>query len=100
MPPINKTQATIDKNEILAAIDSRMSKFGEDHDTLTRIEELLKSKVVVDIEQIMDTLFGKDRNDGLVRTTQDIKGRINWFWLIGGAMFSALVYLVVMHLNP
>ena len=99
MPPRTpKQQAIIDKDELLEAIDSRMSKAGEDHDTLTRIEELLK-RVVTDIEQINDTLFGKDRDDGLVRAVQEVRNKVSWFWLIGGAMLSALVYLVILHIQ-
>jgi hypothetical protein len=85
---MENTQQPLTQREILQC----------DHDAIIRIEEMLKASIQ-DRAQINDILFGPKRDDGLVSAVKWIKGQMKWYWFLGGGMFSALVYLVVLHVH-
>jgi hypothetical protein len=58
-------QALADKEDVLSAIETRMSKLGTDHDLLIQIATNV-SNMRTDIVKMSNCLSGPDGNDGIV----------------------------------
>ena len=98
MERTTKQQASMDKGEILEAIYSRMGKLGEDHDTLIRVEELLKTSIE-DRERLNKALFGEDGTDGIVSWLHTIKTQMIYVFIVGSGIIGVLTWLVLLHVR-
>jgi hypothetical protein len=91
-------QALVDKNEVLNAIDTRMSKLGADHDMLLHICDLVEAndKKVTNLSII---LVGEHGDNGLVEKVRKTDGKLKYIWIVGAAIISAITYLVILHIH-
>jgi hypothetical protein len=91
------TPTVMNKEDVLSAIDTRMSAFGKDHDAIVRIEEMLKVSIA-DRAKINDVLFGPNRDDGIIGWIADFKGKLIWIYVADRAMFAMIGWLIAIHL--
>jgi hypothetical protein len=94
--------ALVDKEEILDAIDTRMSKLGNDHDLLIHICDLVETndKKVTNLGII---LVGEHGDDGLVESSKATSHQVKYMWIagafVGSSLITAVTYLVILHIH-